>query len=211
MNDVFSRASKFIIHHSSLIIHHYFMIAQLFTHSGNDAYFGEPVTQLEHALQTAQLAEKAGADRDTVLAAFLHDIGHLLPPELAGAESTGPTFRAGYMDGYGTVDHERLGADFLRERGFSEKVAQLIEHHVNAKRYLVFKNPDYLARLSEASLRTLEFQGGPMTPDEAAAFEAHPYFRDILRVRGWDEQAKIPGLPTPGVDYYLAMIDGNPD
>jgi len=93
-------------------------ITQLFTQSGHDAYFGEPVTQLEHALQCACLAEQTGADNETVVAAFLHDIGHLLPPERAGD----------YMDGYGTVDHEKLGADFLREQGFSEKVAQLIEH-----------------------------------------------------------------------------------
>ncbi|QJW89247.1 HD domain-containing protein [Spirosoma taeanense] len=170
-------------------------IAQLFAQSGQDAYFGEPVTQLEHALQCAQLAEQAGTDADTVVAAFLHDIGHLLPAETAD----------GYMDGYGTIDHERLGADCLRKLGFSEKVAQLIENHVNAKRYLVFKNPDYFARLSEASLKTLVFQGGPMTTDEAAAFERNPYFREILQVRGWDEQAKIPGLPTQGVDYYLDL------
>lgn len=174
-------------------------ITNLFAQSGDGAYFGEPVTQLEHALQCAQLAEKAGADEETVVAAFLHDIGHLLPPELAG----------GYMDGYGTVDHERLGADYLRQLGFSEKVAQLIEHHVNAKRYLVFKNPGYFARLSEASLKTLEFQGGPMSAEEAAVFEANPYFREILQVRGWDEQAKIPGLPTPGADYYVAIADRN--
>lgn len=172
-------------------------ITNLFARSGQDAYYGEPVTQLEHALQCAQLAEKAGADDETVAAAFLHDIGHLLPVESA----------AGYMDGYGTVDHEKLGADYLREQGFSEKVAQLIEHHVNAKRYLVFKKPDYLARLSKASLRTLAFQGGPMTPEEAAAFETNPYFREILQVRGWDEQAKIPGLATPGMSYYIAMSE----
>ena len=172
-------------------------IKNLFAQSGDDAYFGEPVTQLEHALQCAQLAEQAGADDETVVAAFLHDIGHLLPPELAG----------GYMDGYGTIDHERLGADYLRERGFSEKVAQLIEHHVNAKRYLVFKNPNYFARLSEASLRTLEFQGGPMNAGEALAFETNPYFKGILLLRTWDEQAKIPDLPTPGIEYYIAMSE----
>ncbi|WP_338868374.1 HD domain-containing protein [Spirosoma sp. SC4-14] len=172
-------------------------IKKLFAQSGNDAYFGEPVTQLAHALQAAQLAEKAGADDETVVAAFLHDIGHLLPVESA----------EGYMDGYGTVDHERLGADFLRQRGFSEKVAQLIEHHVNAKRYLVHKNPDYFARLSEASLITLEFQGGPMSDEEAKAFEQNPYFREILQVRGWDEQAKIPDLPTAEVEYYLAKCE----
>ena len=170
-------------------------IANLFAQSGHDAYFGEPVTQLEHALQTAQLAEQAGADGETVVAAFLHDIGHLLPEESGHA----------YMDGYGTVDHERLGADFLRQRGFSEKVAQLIENHVNAKRYLVAQRLDYFARLSEASLRTLEFQGGPMTPDEAARFEKHPYFGEILQMRRWDEQAKIPGLPTPDVAHYLEL------
>ena len=172
-------------------------IANLFAQSGDDAYFGEPITQLEHALQCAQLAEKAGADEETVVAAFLHDIGHLLPPELAG----------GYMDGYGTVDHERLGADFLRARGFSEKVAQLIEHHVNAKRYLVFKNPKYFARLSKASLKTLAFQGGPMTAEEATTFETNPYFNGILQLRTWDEQAKIPGLPTPGINYYLSIVE----
>lgn len=174
-------------------------IATLFAQSGQDAYYGEPVTQLEHALQCAQLAEQAGADQETVAAAFLHDIGHLLPAE-AGV---------GYMDGYGTVDHEKLGADYLREQGFSEKVAQLIEHHVNAKRYLVFKKPEYFARLSEASLKTLEFQGGPMTPEEATAFESNPYFREILQVRGWDEQAKIPGLLTRDMAYYLAIAERN--
>lgn len=173
------------------------MIATLFAQSGQDAYFGEPVTQLEHALQTAQLAEQAGADGETVVAAFLHDIGHLLP-----VDDT-----AGYMDGYGTVDHERLGADYLRKMGYSEKVAQLIENHVNAKRYLVARSMDYFDRLSEASLRTLEFQGGPMTPGEAARFEQHPYFDEILQMRRWDEQAKVPGLPTPGVAHYLNLCD----
>ncbi|GAB3885507.1 HD domain-containing protein [Spirosoma agri] len=173
-------------------------IAALFAQSGNDDYYGEPITQLEHALQCAQMAEQAGADADTVAAAFLHDIGHLLPEELV---------KTGYMDGYGTIDHERLGADYLRELGYSEKVAQLIENHVNAKRYLVFKNPKYFARLSEASLKTLAFQGGPMSEEEATAFEANPYFKGILQLRVWDEQAKIPGLSTPTADYYIALCE----
>ncbi|GAB3761165.1 HD domain-containing protein [Spirosoma pomorum] len=168
-------------------------IKALFAQSGDEAYFGEPVTQLEHALQCALLAEQAGGDADTILAALLHDIGHLLPAD------------NGYMDGYGTIDHERLGADYLRGLGFSEKTAQLIEHHVNAKRYLTFKNPSYFARLSDASLKTLEFQGGPMTADEAADFEDNPYMKGILQMRVWDEQAKIPGLPTPDIAYYLAL------
>lgn len=177
-------------------------IAQIFAQSGEDEYYGEPVTQLEHALQCAQLAEQTGADDETVVAAFLHDIGHLLPPVDSAVTSA-----SGYMDGYGTVDHERLGADFLRQRGFSEKIAQLIEHHVNAKRYLVYKQPEYRARLSEASTQTLLFQGGPMTADEAAQFERNPYFREILQVRGWDERAKEIELPTPGIEHYLALCE----
>jgi len=166
----------------------------LFEQQGNEPYFGEPVTQLEHALQCAGFAERAGADNDTVVAAFLHDIGHLLPAE-AGVE---------FMDGYGTVAHERLAADYLRKRGFSEKVAALIENHVNAKRYLVAKYPDYDARLSDASRITLGFQGGPMPPDELLAFEQHLYFKPILAMRHWDEQAKETDLDLPDPARYLA-------
>jgi len=172
-------------------------LEDLFIEHGGEDYYGEPVTQLAHMLQCAQLAEKAGADNETVIAAFLHDIGHLVP--VSSAE--------GHMDVYGNVDHEKLGADFLRERGFSEKVAQLIEHHVNAKRYLTYKNPEYYNNLSEASLKTLEFQGGPMQTEEAQAFEQNPYFTGILQVRRWDEEAKLPDLPTPGVDHYLTLCE----
>ncbi|MGA0555481.1 phosphonate degradation HD-domain oxygenase [Larkinella sp. VNQ87] len=170
-------------------------ITELFEKHGSEDYYGEPVSQLEHMLQSGALAERAGADEETVIAAFLHDIGHLLPSDVA----------EDHMDDYGRVDHEKLGADWLRERGFSEKVAQLIEHHVNAKRYLTYKNPAYFNKLSEASLKTLEFQGGPMTSQEAAAFETNPYFRGILQVRGWDELAKETDADTPPVEHYLAL------
>ncbi|MFC5411544.1 phosphonate degradation HD-domain oxygenase [Larkinella bovis] len=170
-------------------------ITELFEKHGSDDYYGEPVSQLEHMLQSAMLAERAGADDETVIAAFLHDIGHLLPSEAA----------EDHMDEYGRVDHEKLGADWLRERGFSEKVAQLIEHHVNAKRYLTYKNPAYFNKLSEASLKTLAFQGGPMTAAEAQEFEQNPFFRGILQVRGWDELAKETDLEMPPVDQYLAL------
>ncbi|RRB07750.1 phosphonate degradation HD-domain oxygenase [Larkinella rosea] len=170
-------------------------LTELFEQHGSDDYYGEPVSQLEHMLQSAMLAERAGADDETIIAAFLHDIGHLLPSDLA----------EDHMDDYGRVDHEKLGADWLRERGFSEKVAQLIEHHVNAKRYLTFKHPAYFDKLSEASLKTLEFQGGPMSANEAQAFENNPYFRGILQVRGWDELAKETDLKMPPVGKYLEI------
>ncbi len=170
-------------------------LADLFASQGDTEYVGEPVTQLQHALQTAHLAEQAGADPETVVAAFLHDMGHLLPPD-AGS---------GFMDGYGTIDHERLAANYLRQRGFSDKVTRLIENHVNAKRYLVFKHPAYLASLSEASLKTLSYQGGPMTADEATHFEQHPHFAGILQLRRWDEQAKLVEAVTPDAAYYLEV------
>lgn len=169
------------------------MIEQLFAQRGQDGYYGEPVSQLEHALQSAQLAQEAGADNAVVLAALLHDIGHLLPSQIA----------ADHMDDYGRVDHEQLGADFLRKQGFSEKVAQLIENHVNAKRYLVSVDKEYAAKLSEASTQTLLMQGGPMNAQDAGTFRQHPYFDDIIQLRRWDEQAKIPGLPTPTLAYFL--------
>ncbi|GAB3273482.1 HD domain-containing protein [Larkinella harenae] len=170
-------------------------ITELFEKHGGNDYYGEPVSQLEHMVQSAMLAERAGADDETIIAAFLHDIGHLLPSELA----------EDHMDDYGRIDHEKLGADWLRERGFSEKVAQLIEHHVNAKRYLTYKNPAYFNKLSEASLKTLEFQGGPMTPEEAQEFEQNPYFRGILQVRGWDELAKETDIALAPAHQYLDL------
>jgi 2-amino-1-hydroxyethylphosphonate dioxygenase (glycine-forming) len=172
-------------------------IASLFAQSGAEAYHGEPVTQLEHALQCAHLAEQAGADAETIVAALLHDVGHLLPI----AE------QSDLMDSYGSVDHEGLGADYLRELGFPERVAELIENHVNAKRYLVSAEPDYAKTLSEASKQTLTFQGGPMDHYELHKFRQHPDFEAILQLRRWDEQAKIPGLPTPGLEHYLRIVE----
>lgn len=109
------------------------------------------------------------------------------------------------MDGYGTVDHEKVGADHLRGLGFPDRLCRLIESHVAAKRYLTFKNPAYLGRLSEASLATLAFQGGPMTADEAAAFEADPLFPLYLEMRTWDERAKEEHVPVPDLDRYRTM------
>jgi phosphonate degradation associated HDIG domain protein len=164
-------------------------VAQVFglyeAHGGDD-YIGEPVSQLEHMWQAAALAEAAGADDEVVLAAFFHDMGHLCAPATA-AES---------MDGFGAVNHERLGADYLRARGFSARVARLVESHVQAKRYLTHKYPSYLRQLSEASRATLAFQGGVMSAAEAAAFEQDPDADLMLQLRQWDEQAKETNQPV---------------
>src|SRR5271154_271545 len=114
-------------------------IFALYEEHGGEDYIGEPVSQLEHMSQAAALAEEEGFEDEVVLAAFFHDIGHLC----ASSET------AKSMDGFGNVDHEKLGADYLRERGFSERLAALVESHVVAKRYLTYKYPEYYNQLSE--------------------------------------------------------------
>ena len=170
-------------------------IMGLYEGYGGAEYAGEKVSQLEHMAQAAELAEQQGYDEEVVLAAFLHDIGHI--SEAAKGED---------MDGFGVMDHEELGADFLRGKGFSKKIVRLVESHVEAKRYLTARDPEYYAQLSEASKKTLEFQGGPMTEDEAAAFEQYPLFELIIQMRKWDELAKIQNKPLPDLQRYRAMI-----
>ena len=171
-------------------------IMSLYQEHGGAEYAGEKVSQLEHMAQAAQLAEAQGYDEEVVLAAFLHDIGHI--SEAAKGENE--------MDGFGIKDHEELGAEFLREKGFSKKITRLVESHVEAKRYLTFKDPAYYANLSEASKRTLEYQGGPMTKEEADAFEQYPLFNLIIRMRNWDEQAKIEHQPLPDLQRFRQMM-----
>jgi len=156
----------------------------LYAQHGTADYIGEPVSQIEHMSQAAQLAMAEGFDDEVVLAAFFHDIGHLCGH---GGEN---------MGGYGVVSHERLGADYLRRAGFSERMAKLVEYHVQAKRYLTFSQPEYYARLSEASRRTLGYQGGVMSAEEAQAFEQDPLCQVSLRMRHWDEQAKEMHVPV---------------
>ncbi|BAV78000.1 phosphonate degradation operons associated HDIG domain protein [Pseudomonas chlororaphis subsp. aurantiaca] len=156
----------------------------LYERFGDSDYIGEPVSQLEHMSQAAQRAMAEGFDDEVVLAAFFHDIGHICAQD---AEN---------MGGFGVVSHERLGADYLRRAGFSERLARLVEYHVQAKRYLTFKEPGYYERLSQASRRTLEYQGGVMSAEEARAFEQDPLCAVSLRLRHWDEQAKELWVPV---------------
>lgn len=155
-------------------------VFKLYELHGSDDYIGESVSQIEHASQGAQLAEKEGFDDEVILAAFFHDIGHICAKKDPKND----------MGGYGMLRHERVGANYLRKRGFSEKIAKLIENHVEAKRYLCFKDPDYYEKLSVASKATLEFQGGKMTQNEAVRFENDPLFILSIKMREWDETAK---------------------
>jgi phosphonate degradation associated HDIG domain protein len=168
-------------------------VLELLASGASQVYYGEPVSQLEHALQAANLAREAGASDATVAAALLHDVGHLLG-------------EGRIHEQLGVIDHDRAGADYLRGLGFGEEVVSLVEGHVAAKRYLVATNPAYAAKLSPASTGTLALQGGPMSPAEMAAFDTDPRKQDKLRLRSWDEQAKIPGADVPPLEAYRALL-----
>ncbi len=173
-------------------------IIDLYRKFGHADYIGEPVSQLEHMCQCAELAANAGSDEEMILAAFFHDIGHLY--EALSGEKTAQ------MEGFGTADHEALGADFIREKGFSERCAKLIVSHVAAKRYLTATDAGYYEKLSEASRETLRLQGGRMTTEEIQHFEADPLYKQFIQLRLWDEQAKETGKTLPDPEKYRDMM-----
>ncbi len=166
-------------------------IFALYEKYGDADYIGEPVSQIEHMSQSAQLAIAGGFDDEVILAAFFHDIGHICV-----SRNT-----ANNMGGFGVKSHEKVGADYLREKRFPERIAKLVENHVEAKRYLTFRYPDYYNNLSEASKRTLEFQGGKMKQEEAERFEQDPLFDASIQLRKWDELAKE--INTPLIDLEM--------
>ena len=170
-------------------------IFSLYENHGNADYIGEPVSQLEHMCQAAQLAEEEGHDDEVVLAAFFHDIGHLcefiMPVEL--------------MEGVGVLDHESIGQEYLVKKGFSERIAKLVRSHVEAKRFLTFRYPEYFEKLSDASKITLQHQGGRMNAAEAEAFETDPMFDIFIKMRTWDDLAKITNKALPDLNRYKQM------
>ena len=170
-------------------------IFAIFTRRGSSAYFGERVSMTEHGLQTAYFAQQEGAPAQLVLAALLHDIGHLVQDAPADIVDW-------------TVDarHEEIGSRWLARR-FGPEIAGPVRLHVPAKRYLCATDPMYLAKLSQASVHTLKLQGGPMSQDEVAAFGTERFFRDAVRVRQWDDRGKVAGLTTPTLTEYRQLIE----
>jgi phosphonate degradation associated HDIG domain protein len=171
-------------------------IMHLYSLYGEEEYSGEKVSQLEHMVQASELARVQGYNDEVVLAAFLHDVGHIAEQHT----------ESNTMSAYGIKDHETIGAEFLSARGFSSRVTRLVASHVAAKRYLTLREPGYFDKLSEASKKTLEFQGGPMSDDEADRFEEDGLFREIVQMRRWDEEAKIEHLPMPPISRYRDLI-----
>ena len=168
-------------------------IEGLFRRHGHVEYAGEGVSQLEHALQAAQLAERSGAAPQLVTAAFLHDLGHLLNLQ-------GETPSARGIDD----QHQYFAIPFLRGL-FPAAVIEPIRLHVDAKRALCAAEPDYYERLSQDSQRSLALQGGVFGAEELAAYRAKPHAEDAMQVRRWDDAAKVTGASTPSLSHFLEV------
>jgi phosphonate degradation associated HDIG domain protein len=164
-------------------------IFALFERQGKAAYFDEAVSQEEHALQAAHFAAQDGAPEALVVAALLHDIGHLIDAREDAADRG--------ID----ARHEDAGCDWLA-RHYPPAVTEPVRLHVAAKRYLCSVDPEYLRGLSAASVKSLQLQGGAFKREEAAEFLGLPFGKDAVRLRHWDDAGKIVGLAVPGLAAY---------
>lgn len=171
-------------------------VFSLYEHHGKADYIGEPVSQLEHALQAAMMAEEEGNDAAVVLASLFHDVGHLVALSKGNEKS---------MNGFGAISHEDIGEAFLKSLNFPTTITALVKAHVVAKRYLVSKDEDYYYQLSEASKETLRFQGGKMNEEEMSAFEKHPDFKLFVQMRKWDDKAQLENFATKDLNYYKQL------
>jgi phosphonate degradation associated HDIG domain protein len=171
-------------------------IARLLEVKGQRQYGREAVSQLDHALQCARLAEEAGETPETIVAALLHDLGHLLAPEDAAGAAQARQQRDDL--------HQYIALPFLRGL-FAPAVLEPIRLHVDAKRYLCHAEPGYRDTLSPASKRSLELQGGACTDAQAQRFIAQPFAAEAVRLRRYDDLAKVPGQATPALQHYMGM------
>jgi len=171
-------------------------IFELYESMGQKPY-GERVTSLQHSLQCAYLAETAGADDELVIAALLHDIGHIVA-DMQGTER--------YDFTTDDDDHEAVGARLLAPL-FGPSVAQPVALHVTAKRWRCTVEPEYFDTLSETSKATLSAQGGLLSPEECQRFEAHPGFERALQLRSWDDLAKDADAVVPPLSHYRVRME----
>lgn len=169
-------------------------IVNTFRLRGASEYGGEKVTQLQHALQAAMFAEQEQGSPELISAALLHDFGHLLHNLPDDAPDQG-------VDDF----HENTGHNALAKL-FPLAVVEPIKLHVSAKRYLCTTDSNYFSKLSEASVTSLELQGGTMSAEELTVFESHSYWQDALRLRIWDDLAKDPNLQTPDLQHFIPYL-----
>jgi phosphonate degradation associated HDIG domain protein len=174
-------------------------IVQLLGSRATTWYGQEAVSQLDHALQCAHLAEEANETPETVVAALLHDLGHILSTKRPDEVPT---------DGLPTVDdlHQFVALPFLRSQ-FSDAVLEPIKLHVDAKRYLCAVDAGYWEALSPASKHSLELQGGRYDEEQVRSFEALTFYSEAVRLRRYDDLAKVPGHITPPLAHYATLME----
>lgn len=169
-------------------------LSYIFEHSGTQEYLGEPVTMAQHMLQAASLAKHQGLSDAVIAAALLHDIGHFTND-----------FGTFSMTDTHDLKHETYGSQVLNP-WFPEIVTQCVRYHVAAKRYLCATRPTYFSKLSAASVYSLNLQGGPMNPDEAAKFAENPYLEEIIQVRLVDDAGKVADMKTYAFAYFKPLL-----
>ena len=168
----------------------------IFEQRGDQNYGNESVTQLQHALQCASLAEEENVGPQLISAALIHDIGHILDANELPEENE--------LD----LDdkHEHLGYEWLFSR-FGPAVADPVKLHVAAKRYLCTKNPFYQETLSPTSYKSFLDQGGIMSDTEIEIFENEPFNKEAVQLRIWDDKAKDPFKKTPTYSHFETYLE----
>ncbi len=171
-------------------------IIDLLAFKGDSLYGGESITQLQHALQCANLALEANESPQLIAASLLHDIGHLITEEFSEQDTSSP---------HNDDLHQFIAIPFLRPH-FSDEILGAIKFHVDAKKYLCFTEPTYWDSLSLTSKHTLELQGGVFNSQEAEAFIAQPFAESAVRLRRYDDLAKIPNAVTPPLSHFREIV-----
>jgi predicted HD phosphohydrolase len=171
--------------------------------SASRQYGREVVTELAHALQCADLAEAGGADEELALASLLHDVGRFA----VGPDEISDTLeQVAARAAAGARGHHEAGADLVVPY-VPARVAFLVRAHVDAKRYLCATDAAYHESLSRASKRTLTLQGGVMEAEEARRVEQHPWWADAVRLRRWDDAAKVVGKKTRPLSAWKPLLE----
>ena len=173
-------------------------LCELYAKYGANDYIGENVTQLEHALQCGYFASKKACDKELIVSSVIHDCYHLVGMQELDTD---------VMGNYGMSNHAEKGGEYLKKKGFTDRVCKLVASHVLAKKYLVTINEEYEKKLSDASKKTLVYQKGKMTLDELKTFESDPDKDAIILLRSFDDQAKLKNFKVPPMETYIDLMN----